>query len=41
MGTKFVSLLIELVGLPGYVPDRTGNNLANFVCNYQKFSIFE
>ena len=22
-------------------PDLTGNNLANFVCNYQKFSIFE
>ena len=36
-GTKFVSLLIELVGLPGWVPYLTGNNLANFVCNYQNY----
>ena len=28
-------------GLPGCVSDLTGNNLANFVCNYQKFSISE
>ena len=40
-GTKFLSLLVKLVGLIGCVPDLTGNNLANFVCNYQKFPMFE
>ena len=28
-------------GLPGCVSDLTGDNLANLVCNYNKFSIFE
>ena len=40
MGMKFVSLLIELVGLPGCAPDFAGNNLANFVLQLSEIFYF-
>ena len=43
MGWRYeICEFTEFLGLPGCVPNLTiGNNICNFVCIYQKFSIFE